>query len=154
MKKRFLFTVIIIGIVAVSSVRAQFRIGPGIGFITEVRTIMLSASVNYDFSEKFGAMVEYDYIFAKTSSHKWWGLDFNGTYKFNSQNETSNWYALAGLNSLHQTYPGHNFSYIGLNLGTGWRKEIGNKMELVPEATITIGELSYIRLGVKLMFSL
>jgi len=154
MKKHFVFTVIILGIMAASSVKAQFRVGPGFGYITETKTLLLSASANYDFSENFGAMVDYDYIFAKTSSHKWWGLDFDGTYTFISQNEKGKLYVLAGLNSLHQSYSGHNFSYTGVNIGAGWRKDIGNKMELVPEAKITIGELSYLRLGLKLMFSL
>lgn len=154
MKNRFLFTVIIFGIMAVASVKAQFRIGPGLGYVTETRTLLLSASANYDLPKNFGVMAEYDYIFAKTSSHKWWGLDLDGTYTFVRKNEKGKLYALAGINLLHQTYPGFNQSYTGVNVGAGWRLAMGNNMELVPEAKITIGNLSYLKLGMKLMFGL
>ena len=154
MKKRFLFIVIIIGIMAVSSVKAQFRIGPGIGFVTETKSLMLYGSANYDLPKNFGVMASYNYIFAKTTSHKWWGLDLDGTYTFVSQNEKGKLYALAGFNLLYQSYPGYNFNYTGLNIGAGWREGIGNKIELVPEARITLGNLSYVRLGIKLMFGL
>jgi len=154
MKKRFLFVVIIIGIMAVSSVKAQFRIGPGFGFVTETRTLMLYGSANYDLPKNFGIMAGYDYIFAKTASHKWWGLDLDGTYTFVREHEAGKLYALAGLNLLYQSYPGHDFSYTGVNIGAGWRFGLGGKMELVPEARITVGDLSYLRLGLKLMFGL
>lgn len=178
MKKRFLFTVIIIGIMAVPSLKAQFRIGPGLGFVTETRTLLVSASANYDLSQNFGVEAGYNYIFPKTSTHKWYGLDLDGTYTFVRENEKGKLYVLAGLNLLHYSYPSVNssttvkssvavysseevnssgaysHSYIGANIGVGWRLAIAGKMELVPETVVTIGELSYLRLGLKLMFSL
>ena len=154
MKKHLLLTVIIIGIMAASSVKAQLRIGPGIGYVTETKTLMLYASANYDLSKNFGVMAAYDYIFANTSDHKWWGLDLDGTYTFERQKEMGKLYALAGLNILHRSYLDSSQSYTGLNIGVGWRLGIGDKMELVPETRITLGELSYLRLGVKLMFGL
>jgi hypothetical protein len=154
MKKRFLFTVIIIGIMTSFSLKAQFKVGPGVGYITETRSVMLTASANYDFPKNFGVMADFDYIFARTATHKWWGLDLDGTYTFDRKNERGKLYVLAGLNLLYQSYPGYNFNYTGANIGVGWRLAIGDKMELVPESKITIGELSYLRLGLKLMFGL
>jgi len=154
MKKLFSFSVIIIGIMAVSTVKAQFRIGPGLGFVTETKTLMLSASANYDLAKNFGLMAGYDYIFAKTSSHKWWGLDLDGTYTFVRENEKGKLYALAGLNLLYYSYPGSSFNYTGVNIGVGWRLALGDKLELVPETRVTLGNLSYLRLGLKIMFCL
>jgi hypothetical protein len=99
-------------------------------------------------------MAGYDYIFSNTASHKWWGLDLNGTYTFVRENEKGKLYVLAGLNFLHESFPGYSASFKGVNMGVGWRLAIGNNMELVPETSITIGNLSYLRLGLKLMFGL
>jgi len=154
MKNRYLFTVIVIGIMTVSAAKAQFRIGPGLGYVTETKTLMLTASANYDLAKNFGVMAGYDYIFARTSSHKWWGLDLDGTYTFVRENEKGKLYVLAGLNLLYQSTPGYNYNYTGVNLGVGWRLALGEKMELVPETRVTIGNLSYLRLGLKLMFNL
>lgn len=154
MKNVFLFTVIIIGIMAVPSAKAQFRVGPGLGYVTETKTLMLNASANYDLPKNFGLMAGYNYIFANTASHKWWGLDLDGTYTFVRENEKGKLYALAGLNLLYLSYPGYSNSYTGINIGVGWRLAIGNKMELVPETRVTLGDLSYLRLGLKLMFGL
>ena len=154
MKKRFLFSVIVIGIMTVFSVNAQLRVGPGIGYITETRTFMLSASAYYDLSKNFGVTADYSYIFANTSSHKWWGFDFDGTYTFVRPNEKGKLYVLAGFNLLNQKYSGNNSNYSGVNIGVGWRLKIRDKLELVPESKITLGSLSYLRLGLKLMFSL
>jgi hypothetical protein len=154
MKKCFLLTVIIMGIMAVPSLKGQFRIGPGAGFITETRTLMLSANANYDLPQNWGLLGEYDYIFAEEASHTWWGLDLAGTYTFDIKNAKGKLYGLAGLNLLYSSWTGHNKSYTGLDIGAGYRIPIGNKMELVPDAKITVGSLSYLRLGVKLMFGL
>lgn len=154
MKKRFLFTVIIMGIMAVSSVNAQFRVGPGVGFVTETRTLLLSATVNYDLPQNWGLMGAYDYIFAEIASHTWWGLDVAGTYTFNIQNAKGKLYGIGGLNFLSSSWTGHNKSYTGLDLGAGYRIPIGSKMELVPDAIITVGSENYLRLGVKLMFGI
>jgi hypothetical protein len=154
MKKRVLFTVIIVGIIAVSSVKAQFSIGPGVGYVTKTQTIMLSANVNYDLPRMFGVMADYNYIFPERSSYKWWSLDFDGTYSFADLIDKSKLYGLAGLNLLYYKYPGYNFSYTGVNIGAGWKFGIENKMDLVPEVRVTFGSISYVRVGVKLMFSL
>ncbi|MEI6276654.1 MAG: hypothetical protein WCP08_11725 [Prolixibacteraceae bacterium] len=154
MKNRFLFSVIIIVIMTVYSGKAQIRIGPGIGFITETRTLLLSAHANYDLPGNLGVMASYDYIFAQTSSHKWWGLDLDGTYTFVRPDKKGKLYALAGFNLLHQSFSGNNNSYAGLNLGVGWRFKLGDKLEWVPEAKITLGKLSYLRLGINIMYNL
>lgn len=138
---------------AVSSLKAQFRVGPGLGFVTETRTLLLNASANFDLPANYGLLGEYNYIFAKTSSNTWWGLDLCGTYTFVNLKALGKLYGLAGLNLLYRTNNGYKSNYTGVDVGAGYRVGIGN-MELVPEAIITVGSLSYLRLGVKLMFGL
>ena len=158
MKKRFLFTVIIIGIMAVSTAKAQFSIGPGVLYGTDLRQFGISANVNYDFAEKFGVMADYTYFLPKNSQN-WWSLDFDGTYTFFKK--SAEWYALAGIDLLNfkSSAGGENvgstsLSYTGVNIGIGWKFKIGDKMKLVPEWRYTFGNANYFRFGAKLMFNL
>ena len=158
MKKRFLFTVIIIGIMTVSSVKAQFSIGPGVLYGTKIETFGISANANYDITEKFGAMADYTYFFEKNSVN-WWSLDLNGTYTFFKHNVE--WYALAGLDLLYYKVKvgtlytaSSSSSYSGVNIGTGWKIKINDKIKLVPEWRYTISNYGYFRFGAKLMFSI
>jgi outer membrane receptor protein involved in Fe transport len=167
MKKRILFTLLTVGLISVSSLKAQFSIGPGVVYATEIENIGISANLNYDFSEKWGAMAGYTYFFEKeesgstgygtiTNSVKYWTLDFDGTYTL-SNKDKSRLYVLAGLNMMYWDYGDGETSTsdAGFNLGAGWRYKLGKKMDLVPEARYTIRQgYGYFRIGVKLMLGL
>lgn len=144
----------------VSSLKAQFSIGPGIHYGTQIEQIGISANANYDFTDKFGVMGGYTYFLPKNSLN-WWALDFDGTYSFLSLSDKSKLYALAGLNLLYYKYPAigdyvgsNSLSYTGVNIGAGWKLRLGKKMDLVPEVRYTFGNADYLRFGVKLMFGL
>ena len=93
----------------VSSLKAQFSVGPGVLYGTKIEQVGISANASYDFTAKCGAMAGYTYFFEKNSL-KWWALDFDGTYSFASLNDKSKFYALAGLNLLYYQYPDLNYT--------------------------------------------
>lgn len=160
MKKRILFTVIIVGIMTVSSLKAQFSIGPGLLYGTKIEQPGLSATADYDFNKMWGAMASYTYFIPKNSLD-WWALDFNAAYNCYAQSDKSKLYVLAGLNLLYYKYPSvagyvgsNSLSYTSVNVGAEWKLGIGKKMDLVPEAIYTFGNANYFRFGVKVMFGL
>jgi hypothetical protein len=165
MKERIIFTAVIIGILSLSSLKAQFSIGPGVLYGTQIEQTGLSANASLEFLNKIGVMGDYTYFFKKNSL-EWWALDVDGTLTFFSIGDLSRLYALAGLNMLYYSYPGSgglyassgSKTYTGLNIGAGWKIGLGKKMHLVPEVRYTfanvVGASGYARFGVKLMFGL
>lgn len=140
------------GIMAVSSAKAQLSIGPGLVYGTKIEEVGLTANVNYDIDQKFGAMVGGTYYYPKNSVN-WWSLDVDGTYSLDKNNV--DWYALAGLNLLYYNYSQNlHANYTGFNLGIGWKVKITDKIKLVPEWRYTISDFSYFRFGTKVMFNL
>jgi outer membrane immunogenic protein len=165
MKKIIFLAVLIVGIGSASSLKAQFSIGPGVLYGTQIEQLGLSANASYDFMNKIGVMADYTYFFKK-NSFEWWTLDLDGTYTFLSMGDLSRLYALAGINMLYYTYPAleglysssGSKSYTGINIGAGWKIGMGKKIHLIPEVRYTfvsVGSASgYARFGVKLMFGL
>lgn len=144
---------------AVSSVKAQFSIGPGIFYGTKINTVGISANANYDFNDKCGAMADYTYFFPKNSVN-WWTLDLDGTYTYFKHNVE--WYALAGLDIFYASYKSGSIygssssssSNAGFNIGIGWKIKITDKIKLVPEWRYTFNNDGYFRFGAKLMFGI
>lgn len=160
MKRRLFFTVIIIGVITVSSLKAQLSVGPGVLYGTKIEQAGISATGHYDITKMFGVMAGYTYFIPKNSLD-WWSLDFDATYNCYTQSEKSKLYALAGLDLLYYKFPtsagyvgSNSLSYTGVNVGAGWKLGIGHKMDLVPEVRYTLGNANYLRFGAKLMFGL
>ena len=163
MKKRIFFTLLMVGIITVSSLKAQLSFGPGILYASDIETMGISANVSYNFAGKLGAMATYTYFTGKTLTYgetsqetNWWALDLDGTYTLSSK-EKSKFYALAGWNIIYWDYgnaqPNDNHS--GFNLGGGWKFGLSKNFELVPEARYTFANGGgYFRGGLKLMFVL
>jgi opacity protein-like surface antigen len=164
MKKSILLTVIIAGFMSVSPLKAQFSIGPGVVYGTEIEQVGLSANASFDFLKRLGVMGDYTYFFKKNSL-EWWTLDFDATLDVLRFSETSKLYGLAGVNWTYYSFPEGTYStgsgsktYTGFNLGAGWKIGVANKMSVVPEVRYTFASLEsssgYLRFGVKLMFGL
>ena len=157
MKKRILFTVLIVGLTGLSSLKAQFSIGPGVAYGTNIDQIGILGNVTYNFAGKWGVMGGYTYFFKKQDL-TWSSIDVDATYNFDQVNDKNNLYALAGIDFLSAkvSYLGYSStgSNTGLNLGVGWKTKVGQKMYLVPEARYTIINNGYLRLGVRLIFGL
>lgn len=157
MKKRIFFTVLIVGIMSLSCLKAQFSIGPGVVYGTNIDQIGILGNVTYNFAEKWGVMGDLTF-FLKTQDITWSALDIDATYDFWKLNDKSNLYALAGLDFLRTkaSFLGYTATgnENGLNLGAGWKMKISNKIFLIPEARYSFISDGFLRLGARLMFGL
>jgi len=160
MKKSIFLTLLIATAIAVSPVKAQFSIGPGVVYATELENVGISGVLNYDFANRIGLMGGFTYFLEKDNVN-WWAIDLDATYNFYSVQERGSVYALAGVNFLvvkadyDPLDPDDIFddNITGFNIGVGWK--IGDGViKLVPEVRYTIGEVDYLRVGVKLMFGM
>jgi hypothetical protein len=157
MKKGIFFAVMILGIMTVSSVKAQFSVGPGVVYGTNIETIGVDGVVHYAFPNKIGLMAGYTYFFEKDNVN-WSAIDVDATYDLYSMGDRGSVYALAGVDFIHSKVKvlGANITGndTGVNVGAGWRIAMGTKMSLVPEVRYTFGGGDYFRAGVRLMFGL
>lgn len=157
MKKGIFFAVMILGIMTVSSVKAQFSVGPGIVYGTQIETIGVDGVIHYAFPNKIGIMGGYTYFFEK-SHVTWSAIDVDATYDFYSMGDKGSLYALAGVDFLHSKVKvaGVNVTGndTGVNIGAGWKIGMGSTMSLVPEVRYTFGGGDFLRVGVRLMFGL
>lgn len=157
MKKGIFFAVMILGMMTVSSVKAQFSVGPGVVYGTQIETIGVDGVIHYAFPNKIGIMGGYTYFFEK-SHETWSAIDVDATYDLYSMGDRGSLYALAGVNFLHNKVKVAGVSVTGndtgFNLGAGWRIGMGTKASLVPEVRYTFGGGDFLRVGVRLMFGL
>ena len=157
MKIRIFFTVLVIGIISFSSLKAQISIGPGVAYGTNIDQIGVLGNVTYNFAQKWGVMGDLTF-FLQTQDITWTALDIDATYDFCKLNEKNNLYALAGLDFLRTkasilgyTATGND---TGLNLGVGWKMKLSNKIFFIPEARYSFISDGFLRIGARLMFSL
>jgi hypothetical protein len=157
MKKGIFLVLMILGVMTVSSVKAQFSVGPGVVYGTNIETVGIDGVVHYAFPNKFGLMAGYTYFFEKDHV-TWSAIDVDATYDIYSMGDRGSVYALAGVDFLHSKVQvlGVNVTGndTGVNVGAGWRIGISGAMSLVPEVRYTFGGGDFLRVGVKLMFGL
>jgi len=157
MKKGVFFAVMILGIMTVSSLKAQFSVGPGIVYGTEIKTIGVDGVVHYAFPGKIGLMGGFTYFFEKDHV-TWSAVDVDATYDFYKMGDNGSLYALAGVDFLHSKVKVGAIEATGndtgVNIGAGWKISMGTKASLVPELRYTFGGGDFLRVGVKLMFGL
>lgn len=157
MKKGIFLAMMILGIMTVSSVKAQFSVGPGIVYGTQIETIGVDGVIHYAFPNKIGIMGGYTYFFEK-SHVNWSSIDVDATYDFYSMGDKGSLYALAGVDFLHSKVKVGAVNVTGndtgVNVGAGWKIGMGSKMSLVPEVRYTFGGGDFLRVGVRLMFGL
>lgn len=135
------------------------------GYLTEIAGIGFSADVIYDITEKFGVSTDVTYSVADVGSTraKWFAVDLNGHYKVIEE-----FYLLAGGEYLNVTLkelglgggsPLNNKSTtsgseFGFNLGTGYKYNLINNVNIFAEAKYVIMDVSYFhaRLGLQFDF--
>jgi outer membrane immunogenic protein len=166
MYKKILFSIVIIGIMTVSSLKAQISVGPGILYGTKIESAGISANAGFDITKKISVLAAYGYFLDKEpysdgSNSNWWTIDADAAYKFCKMSDKSSLFVLAGVNLIYFKYASSMGNYTGIynrltgaNIGAGWKLGMGNKMDLVPEVKYTFGDFNYLRFGVKLMFGL
>lgn len=165
-KLAFAIMVLIMG-TAVKQANAQFSIGPGIGFATDISSLGLSANAAYQIDESWAATASFTYFLEKDYL-QWTAFDFNANYNLTDIENLGTLYGIGGINitSVSVDFPDFEFedevvnvgsassSDFGINLGAGLNIDLSEKMVLAPEMTYTVSSGGYLRLGAKLMFAL
>lgn len=134
MNKHLLLSILIIVTIAVSSLKAQISIGPGIVYGNNLQSFGASANAGYDISKKISILGSYSYYFSKVqysdgSNSNWWMIDLDAAYKFYKMSDKSDLIVLGGLNLIYFKYPsplmgsytGFYNRLVGTNIGVGWR---------------------------------
>ena len=157
MKKGVFLAVMILGIMSVSSLKAQLSIGPGVHYATEIESIGIQGVAAYELPSNLGVMAGYTHFLEKDNV-KWSAIDVDATYSLYSMEERGSVYALAGVSFLQTKVEIEGVKVTGndtgFNIGAGWKIGMGSTMNLVPEVRYTFVGDGFLRVGVKLMFGL
>ena len=150
----------------VTEASAQMSAGVGVVFGTDINNIGFSANGKYEFNEKWSATPSFTY-FLKKDYVNWSALDLDANYQLTEIDKLGGLYAIGGLNVTFfkvkydldfgefGDYSGSaSGSDAGVNLGLGLNVPAGEKTAIAPEIKYTLGGANYLRLGVKVMFSL
>ena len=158
-----LFITLIFTFLISLGLKAQISIGGGLVYGTEIENIGISINGLYEINESWRAAPTFTY-FLKKNYVNWSVLDLDAHYNFTEIENLGNLYALGGLsltfwnwdNDFNWGIPGLdlNGTEFGINLGVGLYKKINEGLILTPELRYTLGDADYLRLGVKLFFSL
>lgn len=103
----------------------DFKIGAGVAYGLEVEAIGVQAGALYGFSDQLRGAADLSFYFPDSPSggdYTFWEINANLHYLFVAQESTS-FYALAGLNYATQKISGGGMSFssseAGLNVGAG-----------------------------------
>lgn len=162
MKKLFVIIVAILLVGSFQETKAQFTVGAGLGYASDISSLGISANVGYEIDETWAATGSYTH-FLKKDYVKWSAIDFNANYNISEIESLGNLYAIGGINittvkldipGLSEVFGGSSASEsnFGLNIGAGLKVDLSEKMILAPEMTYSISSGSYLRIGAKLMF--
>lgn len=161
--KNNIITMFTIVLLAFGVVNAQgLKAGAGISYGNEINNIGLRVdgvySINKDFS--IGATATY---YLKKDNLSWFVVDANAQYNFVKQEDLTV-YGLAGLNMTFWSwdFPENDYGIdlggsgtdTGINIGTGVRKKIGNKLELFGEAKYVLSGAGFFSLGAGVLFAI
>ncbi len=174
--RKILFTImLLLSIVTLTS--AQLKVGGGLWYTSDIKSLGISANINYDFTENWTGSVGYSYVI-KNNYTKMSILDFDANYNnllgdiklypilgfsltFLSVNEDIDlgpYYEEYSLKSSNEYYPEviYNIDYsetdFGVNIGAGYIIDVKDNLQLMPEVRYTVGGANYFRGGAKLMY--
>lgn len=138
--------------------------GGGVAYATDLNNIGFLAKGLYQFTPQWEAEGSFTY-FLKKNYVNWSALDFNAHYLFYKKEKIAA-YGLAGLDILFWKIKFDTDEYgvwgdalntsssnIGLNLGTGMRYQLSDKIYLNPELKYTVGNASYLSISVGLLYN-
>ena len=162
MKKLFIVIIAILLVGSFQETKAQFTVGAGLGYATDISSLGISANVGYEIDETWEATGSYTHFLEKDYV-KWSAVDFNANYNISEIENLGKFYAIGGLNitTVKIDIPGlseflgsssTSESNFGVNIGAGLKMDLSEKMILAPEMTYSISSGSYLRIGAKLMF--
>ena len=163
MKKLFIVIIAILLVASFQETKAQFTVGAGLGYATDISSLGISANVSYEIDDTWSATGSYTHFLEKDYI-KWSAIDFNANYSLSEIENIGSLYGIGGINitTIKWDAPGFieafggssSSSNFGVNLGAGLKVDLSEKMILAPEMTYTIGNTGYLRIGAKLMFRL
>jgi len=164
MKKLFVVIVAILFVGSFQETKAQFTVGAGLGYASDISSLGISANVGYEIDETWAASGSYTHFLEKDYV-KWSAIDFNANYNISEIENIGKLYAIGGINitTVKIDIPGlseffgsssTSESNLGLNIGAGLKVDLSEKMILAPEMTYSISSGSYLRIGAKLMFKI
>jgi opacity protein-like surface antigen len=151
-----------------TAVNAQFSLGGGIGYATEIDNLNFHVDGNYAFNEQWEGAATFTYYLTGESAPgvdlSWYGFDFNAHFNF-SEYTGGKIYALAGLNIMMVSVSFEDTtgmigdfstsdSDIGLNIGVGTKYALNDKLSLFGEAKYTIAGAKFFNLGAGVLFAL
>lgn len=167
MKNLLLLSITLILLTFSQNTKAQFSVGAGTCYATDISSLGISANVSYDINEEFFATSDFTY-FMKKDYVSWSAFDINANYSFLKLDNVGLLYGIGGINitSVNIDIPrvaygemsagGGSFSEsnFGFNLGAGLKINVSDKILVAPEMAYTISNGSYFRLGVRIMYKL
>ena len=162
MKKLFVVIIAILLVGSFQETKAQFTVGAGLGYATDISSLGISANVGYEIDETWEATGSYTHFLEKDYV-KWSAVDFNANYNISEIENLGKFYAIGGINitTVKLDIPGlseflgsssTSESNFGVNIGAGLKVDLSEKMILAPEMTYSISSGSYLRIGAKLMY--
>lgn len=135
---------------------AQFLLGGGVGYGTEVEAISIQPRAVYTITGPWRAGADFNLYLDGDEGVSYWDLNLNGHYVFHDT-EGFKAYALAGINFLHVKV---DFGLVegsdtetGLNIGAGAQLPIGPLNGLL-EARYVIGDADQLVISATVLFPL
>ena len=140
-----------------TEIRAQFSLGPGLAFGTDVDEIGIQVRGINSFTDQWRGSADVIYYLDGLKDFSIWEINLNAHYVFADANKF-NAYALAGFNVLlfSASFLGESSTSTeaGLNLGTGGQYFISDKVSGLVELKYTISDLNQLVIGLGLQFQL
>lgn len=156
--KSFVMTIIAVVLLSLTSM-AQFKVGGGLWYGSDINTVGISIDGKYEFTEEWSGSGRYTYFF--DSDINWSSLDFDANYFFYTIEDVGSFYGIAGIDFLFFSYDFEAFgisgdvsdTFVGFNLGAGFEYELTDQLDLYPEMRYTFGDGNYFRIGASLLYS-
>lgn len=162
MKSKLFFLAVVLFSFAGLKSQAQFKLGGGLAYATELNGIGISANGVYGFTDKWEGAATFTYYFKKDLL-TWWSLDAAAHYVFMSDDKSA-LYALGGLEILGAKFDNPFSEYLGggstsdtnfgIILGAGGRLNFTDKLAGFGELKIGIQNSTYVGLNAGVLFSL
>jgi opacity protein-like surface antigen len=160
--KRIIFFLIVF--FSFTTVNAQFSLGGGLGYATEIDNLNIHVDGNYAFNEQWEVAGTFTYFLTGENDFgldlNWYGFDVNAHFNF-ANYSGGKIYGLAGLNVIMVSWDApdgftgdSSTSDTGINLGIGTRYSLSDSMSLFGEAKYTFAGAEFFNLGVGILFAL
>lgn len=172
MKRKILISVIFIALGVGSMLKAQFRVGPGFYYETNIENLGIGVTGEYEITQDLSVGLSYIYYLKKNYT-KQRTFNANAYYNLVDINRLGTLYVLGGLSLDKVTSPRptwdtcdgtycfelgggeYKYKHIGANLGLGVKAKIKGNAYIQPEANMKIRKGGvFFKLGARLMFDL